>query len=183
MKLIVGLGNPGTKYVRTRHNIGFMALDRLCEEWSKTNTLSSWSLSRKFNAETCGGTINGVKVLLLKPTTYMNASGQAVQLAAHFYKIPPRDIIVVHDDKDILLGTLKVQFERGHGGHNGIRSIIDHLHSKSFHRIRLGIASTNPRKMQNTASFVLRPFGLLERKHVRLLIEKAEEEITRLIQS
>lgn len=178
MKLIVGLGNPGKQYERTRHNIGFMVLDALKEQYPD---LSDWDLSKKFNAAVSGGVINGQKIILLKPQTYMNNSGQAVQLIAHYYKIPPRNIMIVHDDKDIALGEMKIQTERGAGGHNGVKSIIEHLGTKECTRIRVGVKSKSDRRMRDTAKFVLGRFGLLERKMVQESIQLSLKEVLAFI--
>ena len=180
MKLIVGLGNPGKKYEKTRHNVGFMVLDCLKNELEKYG-IKSWELSKKFNAEICGCTINNEKVVLVKPMTFMNQSGQAVQLIAHFYKLAPQDIIVVHDDKDLNLGQLKIQTDRGHAGHNGVKSIIDSIKSQNFYRIRIGIASTNENKMKDIAKFVLHKFSLFEKKKLEEMIAKAKNEILKLL--
>jgi PTH1 family peptidyl-tRNA hydrolase len=178
MKLIVGLGNPGKKYEKTRHNAGFMALDRLHEKL-KLNSINSWELSTKFNALISGCTINGEKILLAKPTTYMNRSGEAISLIMHFYKVSLHDLIVLHDDKDIPLGEIKTQSERGHAGHNGVRSIIDTLGTTSFTRIRLGIA--NPEKMGDVPTFVLKKFGLFEKKKVeKMLLESVDIVLSRI---
>lgn len=180
MKLIVGLGNPGKQYERTRHNIGFMVLDALQEH---EDSLGKWEMSKKFNSATTGGMINGEKVLIAKPQAFMNNSGQAVQLIAHYYKIIPEHIIVVHDDKDIALGEIKVQSDRGAAGHNGIKSIIEHIGTKNFARIRVGVRSKNERKMRDTAKFVLAKFGLLERKIVQESIRNSIEEIQTFIKN
>lgn len=172
MKLIVGLGNPGKEYEKTRHNVGFMVLDALHD---------SWTLNKKFNAEIAEQILNDVKVILAKPLTFMNASGEAVQTIAHFYKIKPEDIIIVHDDKDIPFGTVKVQKERGDAGHNGVRSIVEHLKSNSFTRVRVGTASENKRKMEDTVKFVLSRFGLFEKSKVKEVIKKAVDEIRKLL--
>ena len=182
MKLVVGLGNPGKRYEKTRHNVGFMILDglrnRLVEEGCEIN---EWELSKKFNAELSGCQIKDEKIILAKPMTFMNASGQTVQLIAHYYKIPVRDIIVIHDDKDLNLGVVKVQSDRGHAGHNGVRSIVDHIGSQKFNRVRVGIASQNDRKMQDISKFVLKKFGLLERKVVEKTIIEATNKLLKLI--
>ena len=139
MKLIVGLGNPGKKYEKTRHNIGFLVLDRLVQQHRECD-FSNWEQSKKFNAEICGGTYKGEKVILVKPLTFMNNSGQAVGMIAQYYKIRPNDLIVAHDEKDIPLGEIRVQKDRGPAGHNGVKSIIEHCGTKNFTRIRIGIA-------------------------------------------
>ncbi len=180
MKLIIGLGNPGKKYQKTRHNVGFNILENLQKEL-KIYGINDWQLNKKFNAETCGTTIKGEKIILVKPMTFMNSSGQAVQLLAHFYKVVPRDIIIVHDDKDLMLGTIKTQEDRGHAGHNGIKSIIEHIKSKDFTRIRVGIASENEKKMSNTAKFVLGRFSIFEKNKLQQTIKEAIEEIKKII--
>ncbi len=180
MKLIIGLGNPGKKYEKTRHNVGFMVLDELHKKLSEYQ-ISSWELNKKFNAEICGCTIQGQKIILAKPQTFMNDSGMSVGLIGHFYKIAPSDLIVVHDEKDLKLGDLKIQTDRGHAGHNGVRSIIEHLHTQNFTRIRVGVASENEKKMQDTAKFVLQKFGLFEKGKLKESIERAVQELMKMI--
>lgn len=180
MKLIVGLGNPGKQYLKTRHNVGFMVLDALhaeLKEWQ----VSNWELSKKFNAEICGTTVKGEKIILAKPLTFMNDSGVAVQLIAHFYQMTHRDIIIVHDDKDILLGEIKVQTDRSSAGHNGVESIITHIGTQDFTRVRMGIKRESERGMRDTAKFVLSKFGLFERKKVDDMIKKSVEEIKKML--
>lgn len=181
MKLIIGLGNPGKRYSRTRHNVGFMILDELKEALIKDCQINDWELSKKFNAEICGCTLNNEKIILARPMTFMNASGQAVQLLAHYYKITPRDILVIHDDKDIKLGEIKIQSDRGDAGHNGIKSIIEHIGSKDFTRVRVGIASENENKMKDVSKFVLGKFGIFERKKVEEVVGKVVEEVKGLV--
>jgi PTH1 family peptidyl-tRNA hydrolase len=180
MKLIVGLGNPGKKYAKTRHNAGFLALDALRAALAEYGP-NGWELSKKFNAEISGCAVGAEKIVLAKPMTFMNDSGIAVQLIAHFYKIAPRDIIVVHDDKDIPLGEIKIQTNRGSAGHNGVQSIIDHLGTEDFQRVRIGVKSASERVMRDTASFVLSSFGLLERGAARTAIRNAVAETMKLI--
>ena len=176
MKLIVGLGNPGRKYAGTRHNV-----DALRQKLAETYSTPEWQLSKKFNADVCGTTIGGKKIILAKPMTFMNASGQATQLIAAFYKLTPRDIIVVHDEKDLPLGEIRHQFDRGAAGHNGVRSIMEYIGTPAFDRIRVGVASDNPKRMQDTASFVLSNFGILERKKIKLAVGESVEKILKLI--
>lgn len=180
MKLIVGLGNPGKRYEKTRHNVGFMVLDALHKELERYD-ISSWELSKKFNAQISGCNIQGEKVLLVKPMTFMNHSGQSVGLIAHYYKILPEDVIVVHDEKDIGLGEIKVQDNRGHAGHNGIRSIIEHLGTKDFTRYRIGIAAKQERRMRDTGKFVLSKFGLFERGNVDAVIQETTTQLLKKI--
>jgi len=180
MKLVVGLGNPGKQYQKTRHNVGFVMLDALHTALTEYN-VNTWELSKKFNAQIAGCTMHGDKVILAKPMTFMNASGEAIQLIAHFYQLSHDDIIVVHDDKDIKLGEIKVQKDRGDAGHNGIKSIIEHIGGKGFMRVRVGIAPEDPAKIKDTAEFVLKKFGIFEKKKLEEVIQKTVEEIRTLI--
>ncbi|HQF57123.1 MAG TPA: aminoacyl-tRNA hydrolase [Candidatus Magasanikbacteria bacterium] len=182
MYLIVGLGNPGKQYEKTRHNVGFMVLENLQEKLLEYG-ISKWELSKKFNAEICGTSINNQKIILVKPMTFMNDSGIAVQIISHFYKIKIQELIVIHDDKDLPLGEIKIQTGCGDAGHNGIKSIIKHLGTKNFHRIRIGIASENPKKMADTAKFVLNKFAFSEKKKINEIIEQTTEKIIILIQT
>ena len=140
MRLFVGLGNPGKQYQLNRHNIGFMALDVLVER----HKFSGWA--KKFQGEIADGTLGGEKILLLKPQTFMNLSGQSVQGAAAFYKIKPEDIVVFHDELDLAPGKLRVKKGGGAAGHNGLRSIDEHL-GKDYWRVRLGIGHPGDRDM------------------------------------
>ncbi|MBI2989852.1 MAG: aminoacyl-tRNA hydrolase [Candidatus Magasanikbacteria bacterium] len=175
MKLVIGLGNPGKQYIKTRHNAGFIFLDALHDSLLKTQSVSRWELSKKFNAEIAEGTFKGQKIILAKPMTFMNLSGQTAQLISHYYKLKPADTIVAHDDKDLKLGDCKIQTDKGHAGHNGVRSIIEHLGTKSITRIRLGIAPENPKKIRDSSVFVLSKFALLEKKPFQSMIKKAVE--------
>ncbi len=180
MKLIVGLGNPGKRYEKTRHNVGFMVLDRLHDEL-KSSGINEWQLGKKFNAYISGCTINGEKIILAKPMTFMNRSGETVGLIAHYYKMTHDDIIVVHDDKDISLGEIKLHQDRGHAGHNGIRSIIEHIGTKDFTRIRVGVKSSNDKKMKDTAKFVLGKFSVFEKRNLMQSIDTSVKEILSII--
>ena len=180
MKLIIGLGNPGKAYSKTRHNVGFMVLDALILGLTD-HPAPRWELSKKFNAEIAGTNIGNEKIILAKPMTFMNDSGISVGLIAHFYKIPPRDLIVIHDDKDIALGEIKIQTNRGAAGHNGVSSIAEHIGTQDFTRVRIGIRADNAKKMIDVSKFVLKKFGLLERKKIGESIEKTVEEVKKLI--
>lgn len=135
MKLIVGLGNPGREYDKTRHNIGFMFLDNFLKE--------SFNLNKKFNALELEKNINGERVLFVKPLSYMNLSGEVVSKYVNFYKISLDDILIIQDDLDMDIGKFKFLFNHGDGGHNGIKNIILNLCSKSFLRLKIGISKTN----------------------------------------
>lgn len=149
MWIIVGLGNPGSKYERNRHNIGFMAIDELVSKYGLNGPKS------KYNAEMYDGEINGVKVIALKPQTYMNNSGESVQPAAHFYKIKPENIIVLHDELDLTPGKVRSKKGGGAAGHNGLRSIDSHL-GNNYWRIRMGIGHPGAKELVH--SYVLNNF-------------------------
>ena len=134
IKLIVGLGNPGQQYHKTRHNAGFLFLDHLIK-----NKSYGWSKDVRFDGLISEVEISGGKVILLKPLTFMNRSGQAVGKVARYYKIKPNEILVVHDELDFGLGVMKLKKDGGHAGHNGLKDIIAHLASKEFYRLRIGI--------------------------------------------
>ncbi len=131
--LIVGLGNPGAKYAHTRHNIGFQFLDYLEQQYSLRFSSSKWQ------ADVIRTELWQKQVVLVKPETYMNKSGIAVGAIARYYRIQPANMIVIHDDIDLDVGRLKIVVGRGAGGHNGIRSIIEHMGDKNFSRIRVGV--------------------------------------------
>ena len=155
MLLFVGLGNPGPKYKKNRHNVGFMAVDELVRRLS----FSPWKV--RFSGRTSEGRIESQKILILKPETYMNESGRSVREAANFHKIPPEDIFVFHDDLDLAPGKLRVKQGGGHGGHNGLRSIDAHL-GKDYWRVRQGIG--HPGDKSRVHNHVLGDFSRAESK-------------------
>lgn len=163
MKLIVGLGNPGSQYARTRHNIGFMIIDELASSHS-----SSWKLDKKMQAEVSEFTLNGEKVILAKPQTFMNLSGESIQKIMQFYKIIPSDVWVVFDDVDVPFGKLKLRQEGSAGGHNGVKSTIANI-GQDFIRVRIGI-SLNDRTVEPSEVYVLKPFSAMEQKDLPYLI-------------
>ena len=150
MKLWVGLGNPGAKYAMNRHNIGFMALDQIASD----NGFAPWR--SKFQASLTEGNLGGEKVLLLKPETFMNLSGQSVGEAMRFYKLTPDDVTVFHDELDLAPSKLRLKTGGGHAGHNGLRSIHAHI-GDAYHRARLGIG--HPGHKDRVAGFVLSDFA------------------------
>ena len=166
MFLVVGLGNPGSEYKNNRHNVGFMAADELFRRYN----FSSWR--KRFQGETAEGTIDGNKVLLLKPQTYMNNSGESVLAAMSFYKIPVENIIVIHDDMDCPVGKLKSKIGGGAGGHNGIKSIDKHC-SQNYTRIRLGIG--RPLRPDQVINWVISDFSKEDREKINVLLEDAAE--------
>lgn len=138
MKWIVGLGNPGTKYEKTRHNIGFMAIDELGK---RHNIDIKQSKCKALIGE---GNIGGTKVYLIKPMTFMNLSGESVRAFMDYYKVPLEDLIVVYDDLDTEVGKIRLRYQGSSGGHNGIKSIIQHTGTQTFNRIRMGISRPEP---------------------------------------
>lgn len=150
MKLFAGLGNPGAKYAGNRHNIGFMAVDRIAAD----HGFGPWR--KAFHGLVAEGRLAGEKVILLKPETFMNLSGQSVQAAMTFYKIAPGDLVVFHDELDLAPGKLKVKDGGGHAGHNGLRSIHGHI-GEAYGRVRLGIG--HPGHKDAVAAYVLHDFA------------------------
>ena len=150
MKLFVGLGNPGAKYAGTRHNIGFMAVDRIQAD----HGFAPWK--SKFQGQISEGRLGSEKVLLLKPETFMNLSGQSVGEAMRFYKLTPEDVCVFHDELDLAPGRLKVKTGGGHAGHNGLRSMHAHI-GEAYQRVRLGIG--HPGRKELVSGYVLHDFA------------------------
>ncbi len=200
MILIVSLGNPGQKYQKTRHNVGFMALD----EFQKIHGFSDWQLKKKFKAEISEGIMDGKKIILAKPQTFMNESGKAVKIIINNLSLIKLtrtflvNLLVVHDDLDLPLGKMKIVQNRGSAGHKGVQSIIDELGTKNFVRFRIGIKNQEYR-IQNTekpstraklgaglvphrnkvsgAGFVLQKFSKEESKILKEVIEKTYQAI------
>ncbi|MFI3221811.1 MAG: aminoacyl-tRNA hydrolase [Methylococcaceae bacterium] len=148
IKLIVGLGNPGRQYEKTRHNAGFLFLDALAIELG-----CAWANESRFQGLFAEGSVANGKVMLLKPDTFMNRSGLSVGKVARYYKLLPEEILVVHDELDFNPGIVKLKKDGGHAGHNGLRDIIAHLGAKEFYRLRLGIGRPPAGKV--VADFVL----------------------------
>ena len=171
MKLIVGLGNPGEKYNKTRHNFGF----ELLEEFRKKNNLEQWSNEAKFKAEIIK---IGQDLILARPQTFVNQSGQAVSALANFYKIDPEDIIIIHDDLDLPLGKIKVRIGGSGGGHHGVESVIKDLGTDQFVRVRLGIGNEKSHSGEHkrisfrAEEFVLEQFISKEKSEVKQMIRQ-----------
>lgn len=175
MYIIVGLGNPGRKYTATRHNVGFDAITRLSDDYNI-------SLNIKKHKAICGkGYIEGVKVLLAQPQTYMNLSGESVRDMVDFYKVQAQNIIVIYDDVDLDVGQLRIRREGSAGGHNGIKSIISHLKSKDFPRVRIGIGK-KPAEW-DLADYVLSKFSDRENNIIREGIKKSSDAVKTIITS
>ena len=162
MKLFVGLGNPGDKFAGNRHNIGFMAVERIAQ----AHGFSPWR--KKFQAYVCEGSIGTERVTLLKPETYMNESGRAVGEAMRFLKLEPAAVVVFHDELDLLPGRIKVKSGGGNAGHNGLRSISAHI-GNDYPRVRLGIG--HPGSKDAVSYYVLNDFAKSERQWVSDLID------------
>ncbi|OZD56082.1 aminoacyl-tRNA hydrolase [Rhodococcus sp. 06-1460-1B] len=166
--LIVGLGNPGPQYDKTRHNVGFMVADALA---GRVGT--SFSSHKKSNSDIVQARLDGRSVVVAKPRTFMNLSGQPVAALARFFSVDPANIVVVHDELDIDFGALRLKLGGGEGGHNGLRSISQHLGTKDYLRVRVGVG--RPPGRMDPASFVLKPFSTPERKDLGVVIEEAAD--------
>jgi len=181
MKLIVGLGNPGSQYLNTRHNLGFNALNYFQDTLAD---FSPWQNLEKFKALISEGQLNGEKIILAKPQTFMNLSGQAIKLLADFYKIEPADIWILHDDLDLPLGALRLGQNGSAAGHNGVASIIEKLGTQGLIRFRLGIAPNGQnllaslvKKFLPTKNFVLQKFTAGEKETVQAINQKTSEAL------
>lgn len=186
MFLIVGLGNPGIQYDNTRHNVGFMAVDEIS---SRHNLI--FNAKSKYKADIATGSIKHHNVILCKPMTYMNLSGESVQQIAKFYKIDPANIIVMHDEIDLSIAKIKHKIGGGHAGHNGLRSIESCVGNKNFQRIRIGVGRPRDPRFE-VSDYVLGKFNTLEinaispklqsiAEHIELLLENQLEEFKKLI--
>lgn len=173
MYIVVGLGNPGQKYYDNRHNIGFRVIDKMAKEYSiKLNKL-------KFKSEYNEIRINGEKVILLKPQTYMNNSGEAIKEVKDFFEVETKNIIVIHDDIDLDYSRIKVKKSGGSGTHNGLRSILNHIKDKDFPRIRFGIGK--PPEYMNLADYVLGNFSKNEVENLDDFIKESVEIVEYII--
>jgi len=177
ISLVVGLGNPGSQYEKTRHNAGFWVVDR----WAAL-LKTRFQTEKSFFGEVAKARFDGQQIWLAKPTTFMNRSGQAVGALARFYKVPVESILVIHDELDLLPGQLRVKQGGGHAGHNGLRDIQATLGSPAFWRLRIGIG--HPRSlglMQDVADFVLHPPRLEERIVLDQALTRCEQGMDLLL--
>jgi len=163
--LIAGLGNPGPEHAANRHNVGFRCVERLAAAHGLAFD------KRQKNGRVALGEIAGRRVVLVKPQTFMNESGRAVVALARFYQVPPEQMLVVYDDLDLPLGTVRLRPEGGSGGHKGMRSIIEHLGSQNFPRLRIGIG--RPAGQMDPAAYVLQDFSVEEQPLVEEALERA----------
>jgi peptidyl-tRNA hydrolase, PTH1 family len=167
-QLIVGLGNPGSKYAQTRHNVGFDAIDHLAKRWQIT-----LSDQKRFQGIAGEGLVGQQKIKLLKPQTFMNLSGQSVRAVLDWYKLDPTAVLVIYDDLDLPLGKLRMRLAGSAGGHNGMKSIISHLGTPAFPRLRLGIGKSQ----DETISHVLGKFAAAEVPIVREVLELSSDAV------
>ncbi|HWF29177.1 MAG TPA: aminoacyl-tRNA hydrolase [Mycobacterium sp.] len=173
--LVVGLGNPGDNYARTRHNLGYLVADLLAARLG-----AKFKAHKRSGAEVVSGRLAGHSILLAKPRCYMNESGRQIGPLAKFYSVAPADIIVIHDDLDLEFGRIRLKIGGGEGGHNGLRSVAASLGTKDFQRVRIGIGRPPGRK--DPASFVLENFTAAERPDVPTICEQAADATELLIE-
>ena len=172
MKLIVGLGNPGSQYALTRHNIGFMIIDNLASKYGI-------SLSDKKKCLLGEGFIDNERVVLVKPQTFMNLSGEAVKPVFSSRNVDLEDLIIIHDDIDLEFARIKIKVGGGHGGHNGIRSIASHLGSRDFARVRVGIGRSV--HGEDVSNYVLSPFSKDEKVELDTLMERTTKAVEAVV--
>jgi PTH1 family peptidyl-tRNA hydrolase len=173
LRLVVGLGNPGKPYAATRHNIGFMVLEAVAERFDI-------ALNRnKFDAILGRGTIEGCAVILAEPQAYMNRSGLPVQQLAHYYRILCEDVLVIHDDIDLTFGRLKIKEKGGHGGHKGVRSLIDALGGNEFVRLRIGVGRSETK--DGVVDHVLGRFNAREQSVLPDVITRARDAVVTIL--
>ena len=178
MILVAGLGNPGSRYEGTRHNVGFRVVDRL------VNRRHSPAWRDKFEGEYCAiNCANGERVIALKPMTFMNRSGFSVRAALSFFKLEPADLIVVHDELDLPFGDFRLKKGGSDAGHNGVGSIIEQLGTEGFARLRVGIGRPPPEFSGSGADFVLEGFPLAERTRLEELIDECSNVLDQVIQN
>jgi len=173
--VIAGLGNPGTEYAQTRHNVGFMVVDQFAAELK-----ARWSHESRFKAEVAKGTRGGGKVMLCKPLTYMNLSGESVAPLAAFYKVPPAGVVVVVDDADLPFGTIRMRSEGSAGGHHGLESVERHLGGRDYVRQRIGIGRRDPGVRQITGH-VLGRFAPEEQALLGQILQRACRQLDCLL--
>ncbi|MEV6555767.1 aminoacyl-tRNA hydrolase [Nocardia sp. NPDC060256] len=172
--LVVGLGNPGTEYERTRHNVGFLVADVLAERVG-----GRFAVHKKSGADLLQARLDGRQVLIAKPRSFMNLSGRPVAALAKFFSVPPTEVIVVHDELDLQFGEIRLKRGGGEGGHNGLRSISSALTTKDYLRTRIGIG--RPPGRQDPADYVLKPFAAPERKEIPVIVEQAADAVELLL--
>lgn len=173
VRLVVGLGNPGNDYADTRHNAGFLVVDDVAETWSITIN------QKKFNVEFGRGRIKGIDTILVKPQAYMNKSGPPVRQVSDYFKISYRDMLIIHDDIDLEFGRLKIKEKGGHGGHNGVRSLIDAWGEDAFVRLRVGVGRSGDHG--NVVNHVLGRFGRQEKAALEKVVDRARDAVETIL--
>ena len=187
MKLLVGLGNPGEKYEKTRHNVGFMALDQFLKDFEPARQ-TTWEDNKKFKSDIVelewqreksdGSVPHGIeKLILVKPKTYMNDSGLAVRLLVDFYKVKPEDVWILHDDVDFPIGSMKIRFGGASAGHRGIMSIIEQIGTDKFYRFRLGIGRPGESEHSGVSHYVLDTFTHEDHSKIRELLKRVSKAL------
>ena len=176
MILIVGLGNPGEKFKNTRHNIGFEIIDAFAEK----NNFPEFKLSKKYNALISENFIEDKKIILAKPQTFMNNSGETARKIISAYKINPENFYIIHDDLDIILGQIKIAQKRGAAGHKGVESVISEIKTKNFTRIRIGI-KPETQNIEKSEIFVLRKFTKQEKGIIEKIVFTAREAMETIL--
>ena len=169
--LIVGLGNPGADYAQTRHNAGFLLVERLAERWR-----ANWELERKFQSRVAKAERDGRRVLLVQPQTFMNLSGEAVSSVSGFYRVPPAQVLVAVDDADLPLGEIRLRSSGSSGGHHGLESVEQHLATREYPRLRIGIGRRDA-AVREITGHVLGKFGADEKDLFAQVLAQAGEQI------
>jgi PTH1 family peptidyl-tRNA hydrolase len=177
MKIVAGLGNPGPQYETTRHNAGFLAIDRLVEEWRAEGP------DKGYEGELYEATVGSEKVLLVKPQTFMNLSGKCIAPLMRFYKLKPEDLIVIHDEVDLKPPSIRIKTGGGSAGNNGIRSIDAALGTPEYHRVRIGVGKPSPLAQgpRNTADHVLQQFSDEELEALSNTLERVQKAVERMV--
>ncbi|MDI1477520.1 aminoacyl-tRNA hydrolase [Polyangium sp. y55x31] len=171
MLLVVGLGNPGEKYASHRHNVGFMAVEALAAR------ARADAFREKFSGVWARATLGDEPGVLLQPMTYMNESGRSVQPALAFFKIAPKELVVIHDELDLPFGDVRLKFGGGHAGHNGLRSIMSHVGTGDFARVRVGVGRPPPGYRGEVADYVLSPFDAVERSRLPDILKLVTDSV------
>jgi peptidyl-tRNA hydrolase, PTH1 family len=173
MWIIAGLGNPGSRYAQTRHNVGFLTVDLLVARWGLAKA------KKKFSALLFDGVIAGERVVLAQPQTFMNLSGDSIQPMAAFFKVPRERVITVHDELDLAFEVVKIKRSGGHAGHNGLRSLTQRLAGNDYPRVRIGVG--RPEAGRDVADYVLSTFSPAERSSLTSVIERAADQVESIL--
>ena len=185
LKLIIGIGNPDEKYQKTRHNVGFMMVDYI----AKKNNFGDFETNKKLNALTAKGKLEDSSIILAKPQTYINKTGETATKLKNFYKVKPEQILVIQDDLDVPFGNTKISFDKNSGGHKGIESIMRALKTKKFYRLRVGLATTGLNKARQQSDkkrddfvvkMVLSTFSPSEQEQIKKIFKEGYERLLQL---